>query len=207
MPIDESAVIWSTPERERADRPLIVLLHGYGSHEGDLFSLSPALPLGAVVASVRAPLSESGGYAWWSLQGQTPGEPDPVAVDAAAQAVLDWLARQQYTSVSLLGFSQGGAVSLQLLRLAPRRFRAAVCLSGFIATAHHDGDARLAEVRPPVFWGRGTADRVIPDAAIARTAQWMPAHTTPTTRIYEDLPHSISREELADFSTFLTEHA
>lgn len=207
MPIDESAVIWSTPERERADRPLIVLLHGYGSHEGDLFALSPALPLGAVVASVRAPLAESGGYAWWSLQGQTPGEPDPAAVDAAAQAVLDWLDTQQYPSVSLLGFSQGGAVSLQLLRLAPRRFRAAVCLSGFIATTEHDGDARLAEVRPPVFWGRGTADRVIPAAAIDRTAEWMPAHTTPTIRIYEDLPHSISREELADFSSFLAEHA
>ena len=41
MQLDESAILWSAPERERAGRPLIVLLHGYGSHEGDLFSLSP----------------------------------------------------------------------------------------------------------------------------------------------------------------------
>ncbi len=203
MPIDESAVIWSAPERERAGRPLIVLLHGYGSHEGDLFSLSPALPLAPVVASLRAPLAESGGYAWWSLQGQTPGEPDRSAVDAAAQGVLDWLDTQDYTSVSALGFSQGGAVTLQLLRLAPRRFRAAVCLSGFIGNPEHDGDALLAELKPPVFWGRGTADRVIPAEAIARTAEWMPGHTDPTIRIYEDLPHSISREELSDLTAFL----
>jgi phospholipase/carboxylesterase len=61
MNIDASAVLWSAPERERAGRPLLVLLHGYGSHEGDLFGLSPRLPLGPVIASVRAPLAERGG--------------------------------------------------------------------------------------------------------------------------------------------------
>ena len=32
--IDPSAVIWSTPVGERAGKPLLVLLHGLGSHEG-----------------------------------------------------------------------------------------------------------------------------------------------------------------------------
>jgi len=36
MKIDPDVVLWSAPERERAGRPLLVLLHGYGSHEGDL---------------------------------------------------------------------------------------------------------------------------------------------------------------------------
>lgn len=206
MNLDASAVIWSAPERERAGRPLLVLLHGYGSHEGDLFSMSPALPLGPVIASVRAPLPESGGFAWWSLQGQRPGEPDAAAVDAAAEAVLGWLDGLEYTSVSLLGFSQGGAMSLQLLRHAPDRFTAAVCLSGFVATATHPGDAELARVRPPVFWGRGTADPVIPDAAVDRTAVWLPDHADATVRIYEGLGHSISTAELGDFAGFLAEH-
>lgn len=205
MNLDASAVIWSAPERERAGRPLLVLLHGYGSHEGDLFSMSPALPLGPVVASVRAPLAESGGFAWWSLQGQRPGEPDTAAVDAAAEAVLEWLDGLEYTSVSLLGFSQGGAMALQLLRHAPRRFASAVCLSGFVATATHPGDGELALAKPPVFWGRGTADPVIPDAAIARTALWLPEHADATVRIYEDLGHSISTDELGDFTRFLAE--
>ena len=173
MPIDDSAVIWSAPERERADRPLIVLLHGYGSHEGDLFSLSPALPLDAVVASVRAPLVESGGYAWWSLQGQTPGDPDPVAVDAAAQAVLDWLDTVQYTAVSLLGFSQGGAVSLQLLRLAPRRFRAAVCLSGFIAAAPSSGC-------PPTRPRRDASTKICRTRSLARSSPTSPPSSPST---------------------------
>jgi len=207
MQLDRDAVQWSTPERERADRPLIVLLHGYGSHEGDLFALSPRLPLGATVASVRAPMRESGGFAWWSLAGQIPGTPDPVAVDAGANAVLDWLDTVEATSISLLGFSQGGAIALQLLRLAPDRFTSAVCVAGFIGSADHAGDARLAELRPPVFWGRGTADAVIPAAAVDRTAEWLEAHTTPTIRIYEDLGHSISTQELSDLTGFLAEHA
>ena len=205
MNLDTSAVLWSAPERERAGRPLVVLLHGYGSHEGDLFALSPALPLGPVVASVRAPLRESGGYAWWSLEGATPGAPDPVAVDAAATAVLDWLDTLQNTSVSILGFSQGGAMALQLLRHAPKRFAAAVCISGFVATATHPGDAELEVVKPPVFWGRGTSDEVIPDHAIERTAEWLPSHSDATVKVYPGLGHSISTEELGDFAAFLSE--
>ncbi len=200
-------MIWSAAERERAGRPLLVLLHGYGSHEGDLFSMSPGLPLGPVIASVRAPLAESGGFAWWSLNGQSPGEPNIEAVDAAARAIIAWLDTLDYTSVSVLGFSQGGAMALELLRHAPERFAAAVCISGFIASVSHAGDEELARVRPPVFWGRGTNDPIIPDAAIARTEEWLPAHADATIRIYEDLGHSISREELTDFSAFLREHA
>lgn len=203
MNLDASAVLWSTPERERAERPLIVLLHGYGSHEGDLFALSPALPLGATVASVRAPLAESGGFAWWSLQGQPPGEPDLDAVDEAAHAVLRWLDSLQYASVSVLGFSQGGAMCLELLRLAPQRFTSATCLSGFVASATHDGDAALAAVRPRVFFGRGTQDPVIPPAAFERTSRWLPAHTTPTERVYPGLGHAVSTEELTDVMEFL----
>lgn len=206
MHLDESAVLWSAPERERAGRPLLVLLHGYGSHEGDLFSMSPGLPLEPVVASLRAPLSESGGFAWWSLARGISAEPDPEAVDSAALAVLDWLDHQQFTSVSLVGFSQGGAMTLQLLRHAPRRFAATVCLAGFVAPAHHAGDAELALVRPPVFWGRGTADAVIPAAVVDHTALWLPEHTDATIRIYEDLGHAISRQELTDFVGFLASH-
>lgn len=206
MKLDESATLWSAPQRERAGRPLLVLLHGYGSHEGDLFSMSPALPLEPVIASVRAPIAESGGWAWWSRHDSPAGEPADDRADAAARAVLEWLNGIDSGPVSLLGFSQGGALALQLLRLDPERFAATVTLSGFIAPGEHVGDARLAELRPPVFWGRGTDDPIIPSQAVDRTAEWMPTHTTATTRTYEGIGHSISTPELAEFSGFLRSH-
>lgn len=218
--IDPDAVLWSAPERERAGRPLLVLLHGYGSHEGDLFGLSPQLPLQPVIASVRAPLRAGSGYAWFPFS--TEEAPAAGIADDAAHALIEWLDTTTSTSVGLLGFSQGGAMALQLLRHAPTRFAYAVMLAGFAIDegAEVDGDAarssggpatgggsirdaHLAAERPPVFWGRGTADQVIPAALVAHTQRWLPAHSTLTERIYEDLAHGVSTAEVGDVNEFI----
>jgi phospholipase/carboxylesterase len=202
-PIDADAVLWSASGADTAGRPLLIVLHGYGSHEGDLFSLAPHLPLQPVIAALRAPLPAGQGWAWFPIS--TPGDPAIEGVDAAASGILDWLDSlpEQPTSVGLLGFSQGGAMVLQLLRRAPERFAFGVQLSGFIAGASHSGDAALAAVSPPVFWGRGTADPIIPQVAIDRTQAWLPEHSTLTERIYEGMAHAISQAELAEVVNFL----
>jgi phospholipase/carboxylesterase len=204
--IDDEAVLWSAGPQDRADRPLLLLLHGYGSTEGDLFGLSTSLPLEPVIASLRAPLPAQWplvGWAWYALQSDV--VPVSAEVDAAASAVLDWISRLEVapTSIGLLGFSQGASVVLQLLRAAPDRFSYAVSLAGFVATAAHAGDAALAEAAPPVFWGRGTLDTVIPALAVRQTSEWLPRHTTLTGRIYEGLTHAVSPQELADVSAFI----
>jgi phospholipase/carboxylesterase len=203
--IDPAAVLWSAAAPDRLDRPLLLILHGYGSHEGDLFALAPHLPLQPTIAALRAPLPAGQGWSWFPIG--VPGDPVGDALDAAALGVLAWLDAlpEQPTSIGLLGFSQGGAMTLQLMRHAPERFAFAVQLSGFIASGTHPGDARLAELRPPVFWGRGTLDPVIPEAAVQRTQAWLPTHSTVTERIYEGLGHSIAQAELAEIVSFLRE--
>ncbi|MCU1446180.1 dienelactone hydrolase family protein [Cryobacterium sp.] len=201
--IDPDAVLWSAAAADRVGRPLLLILHGYGSHEGDLFSLAPHLPLQPSIAALRAPLPAGQGWSWFPID--VPGDPVGDALDAAALGILEWLDAlpEQPTSIGLLGFSQGGAMTLQLMRHAPERFAFAVQLSGFIAGGTHPGDARLAQVKPPVFWGRGTLDPVIPEAAVARTQAWLPGHCTLTERIYEGLGHSIAQAELGEIVTFL----
>jgi len=202
-PIDTDAVLWSANERDRVGRPLLVILHGFGSHEGDLFALTPHLSLRPVMASLRAPLSTGNGWAWFPLDRDEGSE----ALDAATLGVLQWLDDLETppTSVGLLGFSQGGVMALQLMRHAPDRFDFAVQLSGFVAPAPHPGDDRLAERRPPVFWGRGTSDEVIPGDAVDWTQDWLPEHATLTERIYEGMPHTVSDAELRDVVGFLRE--
>jgi phospholipase/carboxylesterase len=203
MKLDEDAVIWSAPERERSGRSLVVLLHGYASHEGDLFQLSPRLPLEPVIASVRAPIAENGGWAWFSFAERGVADPSAGEVDAAAAALIDWLDGLEFASVSLLGFSQGAAVALQAMRHRPSMFCSVVALSGFVAAGDEPGDAELETVKPPVFWGRGTLDRLIPAEAIERTEAWLPGHASATIRIYENLAHSVSTDELTDITSFL----
>lgn len=208
--IDESATLWSPDADERM--PLLVLLHGYGADEHDLFALIPHLPEGLAVASVAAPLTPpfpAPGRAWFPLEGVHPRDGvrarDPRAVTDAAQALLDWVAETSEASrpVALLGFSQGAAVSLQALRLAPDRFGAVVALSGYAAPGALEHDADLRERRPPVFWGRGSNDDIIPAELVAHTAQWLPEHAELSGRVYPGLTHSISQEELADIAAFL----
>lgn len=196
-------MLWSAPERERPSRPLLVLLHGYGSHEGDLFALSRSLPLKPVIASVRAPLTEGPGYAWFPRSGDSPAE---ARFDAAAEttsALIDWLDTTDSIGVGLLGFSQGAAMALQLMREQPTRFDYAVPLSGFVLPDEHEGDAILAELKPPVFWGRGTVDEVIPQSLIDHTQGWLSRHSTLTEGIYEGVGHWVSPEEISELNAFI----
>jgi phospholipase/carboxylesterase len=209
--IDPDVVLWSAPDSHRADRPLLVLLHGYGADEKDLFALTPFLSDDFVFAALRAPLIPpwpAPGHSWYPIEDVTDGElagRDPARVTAAASRLLAWLdaAADDAQDVGLLGFSQGASVALQALRLRPERFAFAVNLSGYAAPGELPRDAELADARIPVFWGRGARDDVIPPALLAHTAQWLPAHSELSGRVYPGLTHSVSEEELADVRTFL----
>lgn len=203
--IDDEAVLWSVGPDERAGRPVLLLLHGYGSHERDLFGLAPFLPDAFVLAAVRAPLAPpfpTPGWSWYPIEGLD-GRPTG-AVTAAADALIAWADRvTDAETVGILGFSQGAAVALQALRLQPERFAFVVNLAGYVDPSPLPGDDLLAERRPPVFWGRGARDEVIPPAAVAHTVQWLPEHAELSGRVYAGLTHSVSQEELDDVRVFL----
>lgn len=205
--IDRDAVLWSASAADRAGRPLLLLLHGFGSHEGDLFSLAPYLPLQPAIASLRAPIDLGGGAsAWYNLRETAQGRTsDPDEVTAATDAVLDWLDALDPApaSVGLLGFSQGGALAIELLRARPAAFDFAVVLAGFLAETPGPDDEALALAAPPVFWGRGTDDPVVSASMVDRTQAWLPEHSTLTERIYEGVGHTLSQQELDDAVAFL----
>jgi phospholipase/carboxylesterase len=198
--IDPSTVIWSTPVDQRAGKPLLVLLHGLGSNEGDLFQLSPYLPLGHVIASPRGPLASGSGWSWFDPAAARPGP-----LNASADDFAEWLAtvRGGASSVVLLGFSQGGVLGLQTLRRHPELVDSVVLLSGIADETVDPGDPELEVLRPPVFWGRGTVDDVVPSDQVVATREWLEEHSTLTERIYEDVGHWITDAELGDVHDFL----
>ena len=202
--LDPGHVLWSAREPERAGRPLIVLMHGWSYDETHLFGFAHLLPCEMVVASVRAPYAEAGGYAWFPSQGNPIGDPQPRVANDATEAVLDWLdGLPPASSTGLLGFSQGGAMVLQLLRRDPGRFDYGVQLAGFVVHDSQPGDEVLARTRPPVFWGRGKLDKVIPRQAIARTQAWMAAYTSQENAVYPGLGHDVAGREVTDFAAFI----
>lgn len=192
--------------RAAASPAVVLLLHGYGSHELDLVALAPALRTTMPWASLRAPLPlGNGGAAWFAIT--TPGDPDEGPVALATDAVWAWVDATLGAEARVvpIGFSQGGLMAGQLLRTRPERVLAPVILGGFVQAASQPGDAVLRSTQPEVFWGRGADDRVITEAAVARTGSFLTAHATLNEKVYRGLGHAISAAEINDVRAFLAD--
>ena len=154
---------------------------------------------------------EPGNYAW--LHAAMPvGEDLDYDAHAAALAVDRWVADNipADRDVVPLGFSQGGLVAVQLLRIHPERYRAVVSLSGFNAPGQVPGtapaDDRLADFDIPVFYTYGKLDGVIPKYELFATAAWLEEHTWLKTKSYHGLDHNVSLEEFADLRQWLLDN-
>jgi phospholipase/carboxylesterase len=200
-------VLWSAEPEQRDGTHLVVALHGRGADETAFRGLDKLLPTGTTVASVRAPIGEGGGWAWFANRGI--GRPVAESIADTARQLFGWLdgVAGGFASVSLFGFSGGTAMAGGLLLAEPQRFAAAVLLAGTLPwdAGLPEEPRRLADV--PVFYGRGALDVVIPLDLIERTLTWLRTESGAllTEREYPTLDHTISRQELSDVHDFLTE--
>ncbi|MCU6481491.1 alpha/beta hydrolase [Arthrobacter sp. A2-55] len=199
-------VAWSRPENERADTPLLLMLHGYGSSEKRMAEAFAAMPRGFTCAAPRGPLDVGGDWGWFLLDYFL--DNDFAEVVAAATKVLAWLdtvtATYKFSSVSVLGFSQGMAMGTTLIRLRPGMFTAAVGLSGFALQNDLLGAMEPLARKVPFLWARDTEDLVINPDATAFTAEWLAANTDLQQARYEGLGHNLRADELSDVASFLT---
>lgn len=204
---ESPTVIWSRPVEERTGSPLLVMFHGYGSDEADLFGLAKLLPAEFTVVSVRASQPAGPGFAWFPLRSDL--SYTLKTVTDAVSATEEWLEgiRREHSSISLLGFSQGMCMATSLLRHQPSAYAAVVGLSGFVVDAEGDDffdDAATAALKPPVFWGRDQADPVIPEASVEYTNSWLRTNTDLTKVLYSGIMHGINAQEIAHVGEFLT---
>jgi phospholipase/carboxylesterase len=156
--------------RPAADEPegLLVLFHGRGADENDLFPVLDLLDPERRLLGVtpRGPLSlPPGGAHWYALAGL--GTPDPGTFLPTYELVLRWLDDLAAETgippekTVLGGFSQGAVMtySLGLVKGRPRP-AALIALSGFIPTVP-GFELDLTPPFPPIAFGHGTYDPVI----------------------------------------------
>jgi phospholipase/carboxylesterase len=205
----------SPPRRPGAGRPpLLVLLHGIGADENDLFPIASMLDPRLHVVSLRAPHGYAIGHAWFNIEFGLGGiRPD---VGQAHQALADLVAWLQGAPerlgtdpdrTYLLGFSQGAMMSLGVLRTAPERLAGVIALSGRNADGLFEATADAATIAGvPLLVAHGTHDDVLP---VDNGRAIRDAHQgTSTDFTYREFPvgHGVSEEEIALVDVWLREH-
>lgn len=208
--IDPDAIITSPPPPGVDAKFIVVLLHGFGSHERDLLPLVHHLGLPATVISLRAPLSSPfpGGFAWYPITS------DPGTVSSSARAGVTEALRQWSSDSGLLdqdlpivpiGFSQGGAMVVELLRSFPERFAAGVVLSGF-ALERGNEPGPVPSTVIPVFWGYDPDDPIVTDPLQRATRDRLHTEFTVSEHQYRGIGHGVGTDELNDLRGFLQRH-
>jgi len=155
-----------TLERPAAGEPegALVLLHGRGADEHDLFPLLDALDPDRRLHGYtpRAPLALPPGGAHWYVVPRV-GYPDPETFAAGFAALEEWFDALPFGvgDIVLGGFSQGAVMTYALgLGQGRPRTRLLVALSGFIPTV--DGwSSDLESPFPPIAIAHGAYDPVI----------------------------------------------
>lgn len=186
--------------------PVVVLLHGRGSHKGDLQSLRPMLPGSWTLVTPEAPFR---GAAW----GYGPGsawyryvEDDRVVVETLEESLsklerflaeLSGIVGFEPGPVVLGGFSQGGTTSLAYALSRPGAVAAVLNFSGFLAASVELDESGAAPPDTPIFWGHGVGDPAIPIALAEKgRARLRHAGAKLTARDYR-IGHWIAEEEVA----------
>ena len=151
--------------------PVALLLHGRGSHRGDLQGLRPGLPPGMMVVTPEAPhpgapWGYGPGWAWYRYAGEDRVAPETLAESLEAlDRFLDRLPEVLPVTrgpLVLGGFSQGGTASLAYALTRPGRVAGVLNFSGFLVDDPSVPVTRASVGDTPIFWGHGAEDPNIP---------------------------------------------
>ena len=153
---------------------LLVLMHGVGSNEQDLFGLAPYIPETFHVVSLRAPYRMGPNANAWFEFGVNPDgsrtidEEQEIASRALVVQTVEALTRQLNVPASRVivgGFSQGGIMSLSVLLTKPELVAGAMALHSRLLPEVLSQIAPASAFAGKQLWvSQGLQDNVIPVA-------------------------------------------
>ena len=201
------------PQTQSEERPpMLILLHGLGSNEQDLFSFAPLLDPKYLILSVQAPIAYGfGGYAWFNID-LTSGIPSAniqqvIYARRLLSAFIDEAIKTYQPNtdhIYLVGFSQGAIMSYATAFTEPDKIRGIVAMSGYILRevtpqiSYSPGLERLK-----IFATHGVSDQVLPIFLGRATNDYLRTlHVDYEYKEYE-MAHEVNQECLTDVRNWL----
>jgi len=193
--------------------PLLLLLHGYGSNDSDLFSFASELPDEYFVISARAPYDlQYGSYAWYAIN----FDADQNKFSDHDQAILSRDLVVKFieelkvkfpidsSNITLIGFSQGSILSYSIALSYPNIVQRVVALSGYLNLDINSNNYQNNDFsKLKIFASHGTVDQVIPVEWARKTDPILKSLGINST--YKEYPigHGVSPQNFFDLKYWL----
>jgi phospholipase/carboxylesterase len=197
-----------TPEQIEPGKkyPVVFLLHGMGSNEQNMMPLVSGIEEELFVFSIRGPIQQPPGYAFFTIQGF--GNPHRDVFDGAVNKLENFIeyAVENYpidaSEVYFMGFSQGAILSMTLGLKLGNRIKGIIALSGYIPTfVKEEYDIQpLDDVK--AFISHGEYDQVLPfEWGVDAEAFYKQNGAASTFSNYPE-GHTVSNENFNDFTAW-----
>ena len=194
--------------------PLLIMMHGYGSDENDLFSFASELPKTLFIISVKAPYPmQPYGNAWYAINFDA--DKGKWNDNKQAKESLHLIARfidevidiypVDKDNVTLLGFSQGSILSYAVALNYPKKVKNIVALSGYINHDTLPKDIYQKNYSNLDFYcSHGSVDQVIPVDWARQTAPFLNALHIKNK--YSEFPigHGVAPQNFHEFKDWLS---
>ncbi len=196
----------------KENAPLLLLFHGYGSDENDLFSFASELPEELCIISARAPYTmQPYGNAWYAINFDAENgkwsddEQAKLSRDLIGKFIDEVIAKYPINkdNITLLGFSQGTILSYAVALTYPEKINNVIALSGYV-------NENLFEIKPEenykhlnFYCSHGSVDQVIPVDWARQSPKFLSALNIKNQ--YSEFPvgHGVAPQNFHEFKNWL----
>ncbi len=195
--------------------PLIVLLHGVGSHERDLFDLAQYFDPQCLVISARAPnVLGPRSFAWYPVEFTATGPIiDAESAEDSRLILLRFIDELiaaygvDAQRVYLMGFSQGAIMSLAVALTQPEKVAGVVAMSGRLLPELKPQIVEAERLRDlPILMTHGRRDPIIPISEARAASNYLSTLPLKLTYREYDMGHQITVESLTDIVAWFKPH-
>jgi phospholipase/carboxylesterase len=189
--------------------PVLFMLHGMGSNEKDLPPLVEGFENEMFIFSLRGPIIQPPGYAFFTFQNF--GSPDRDTFDHALRTLEAFItyAEQHYPidaeNIFLMGFSQGSIVSMSFAIQNFGRIKGVIALSGYIPTFVKEENKTKNLEKLNIFVSHGMQDPVLPYAFALESKNFLEKTKANFSFKSYQAGHFVTEENYNDLRTWLKE--
>ena len=198
------------PKVQSEKKKAIILLHGVGSNEKDLFGIANMLPDDLYIIAPRGQFALGGDrYAWYQVDFSTGKPIYNAAQEASSRKLLSTFIDQikekyQLQEVYVGGFSQGAIMSYSIGLTNPTSVKGILALSGRVLEEVKTIVTKNDELKQlKVFIAHGVNDNVLPVGYARESKQYLSQLEVPFTYHEYELGHSINEKVIKDINTWL----